>query len=158
MHGQQVGVVTAQTNPAMLSDGIGNRLGVMMCVVAESRKGMYYRSRDTSGVYHLRRGGGRAPRFIALNTTTHVCLGWNYVTFLVLSLLSTTRCCLSQLPVACPPTTHLLLFDTSQALGLTPDVAGATFLAAGSSAPELFTSIADVFGPSNSIGVGTIVG
>ncbi|CAM9604054.1 unnamed protein product, partial [Hapterophycus canaliculatus] len=42
-----------------------------------------------------------------------------------------------------------------QVLGLTPDVAGATFLAAGSSAPELFTSIADVFGPSNSIGVGT---
>lgn len=45
-----------------------------------------------------------------------------------------------------------------QVLGLTPDVAGATFLAAGSSAPELFTAIADVFGPSNSIGVGTIVG
>eukprot|EP00937_MAST-01D_sp_MAST-1D-sp2_P006232 g6232.t1 len=46
----------------------------------------------------------------------------------------------------------------SEALKLSPDVAGATFLAAGSSAPELFTSIGDVFGPSNSIGLGTIVG
>lgn len=46
----------------------------------------------------------------------------------------------------------------TKVLGLTPDVAGATFLAAGSSAPELFTSIADVFGPSNAIGMGTIVG
>jgi Ca2+/Na+ antiporter len=46
----------------------------------------------------------------------------------------------------------------SDVLHLTPDVAGATFLAAGSSAPELFTSLADAFGPSNSIGMGTIVG
>lgn len=46
----------------------------------------------------------------------------------------------------------------SEVLNLSPDVAGATFLAAGSSAPELFTSIADTFGPSNSIGIGTIVG
>lgn len=50
------------------------------------------------------------------------------------------------------------LCSTAQVLRLTPDVAGATFLAAGSSAPELFTAIADVFGPSNSIGIGTIVG
>lgn len=34
----------------------------------------------------------------------------------------------------------------SEALNLSPDVAGATFLAAGSSAPELFTSLADAFG------------
>lgn len=48
----------------------------------------------------------------------------------------------------------------SDKLDLTPDVAGATFLAAGSSAPELFTSVADTFGPSDSsgYGVGTIVG
>ena len=45
----------------------------------------------------------------------------------------------------------------SEVLNLSPDVAGATFLAAGSSAPELYT-IADTFGPSNSIGIGTIVG
>mmetsp|Transcript_7581 Transcript_7581/g.13658 ORF Transcript_7581/g.13658 Transcript_7581/m.13658 type:complete len:532 (+) Transcript_7581:215-1810(+) len=46
----------------------------------------------------------------------------------------------------------------SEALSLSPDVAGATFLAAGSSAPELFTSLADAFGDASSIGMGTIVG
>jgi K+-dependent Na+/Ca+ exchanger-like protein len=46
----------------------------------------------------------------------------------------------------------------SEQLNLSADVAGATFLAAGSSAPELFTSMADTFGPGNNIGLGTIVG
>jgi len=46
----------------------------------------------------------------------------------------------------------------SGVLNLSADVAGATFLAAGSSAPELFTSVADTFGPGNNIGIGTIVG
>ncbi|GMF29670.1 unnamed protein product [Phytophthora fragariaefolia] len=48
----------------------------------------------------------------------------------------------------------------TDALGLSPDVAGATFMAAGSSAPELFVSLADnVFKkPAESLGVGTIVG
>ncbi len=35
---------------------------------------------------------------------------------------------------------------------------GATFMAAGSSAPELFTSVSDAFFAKNSIGIGTIVG
>lgn len=46
----------------------------------------------------------------------------------------------------------------SEALGLSADVAGATFLAAGSSAPELFTATADAFGPAASVGLGTIIG
>ncbi|XP_078591322.1 sodium/potassium/calcium exchanger 5-like isoform X1 [Branchiostoma floridae x Branchiostoma japonicum] len=46
----------------------------------------------------------------------------------------------------------------SEALGLQPDVAGATFMAAGSSAPELFTSIFGVFVSRDDIGVGTVVG
>lgn len=50
------------------------------------------------------------------------------------------------------------LEEISEALSLSPDVAGATFLAAGSSAPELFTSLADAFGDSTSIGISTIVG
>jgi len=37
-------------------------------------------------------------------------------------------------------------------------VAGATFMAAGSSAPELFTSLMGVFAVHNDVGVGTIVG
>lgn len=48
----------------------------------------------------------------------------------------------------------------TEAMGLSPDVAGATFMAAGSSAPELFVSLADnVFKkPEESLGIGTIVG
>ncbi|KAM6941103.1 sodium/potassium/calcium exchanger 3-like [Lycodopsis pacificus] len=43
-------------------------------------------------------------------------------------------------------------------LQLSEDVAGATFMAAGSSAPELFTSIIGVFITKGDVGVGTIVG
>ncbi|XP_056333009.1 sodium/potassium/calcium exchanger 4a [Danio aesculapii] len=43
-------------------------------------------------------------------------------------------------------------------LHLSEDVAGATFMAAGSSAPELFASIIGVFITHGDVGVGTIVG
>eukprot|EP01083_Nonionella_stella_P201563 737304_1 len=48
----------------------------------------------------------------------------------------------------------------SLALNLSDDVAGATFMAAGSSAPELFTSLVGVFfkDPADNPGPGTIVG
>ena len=48
----------------------------------------------------------------------------------------------------------------SEALGLSDDVAGATFMAAGSSAPELASSLMSLVNTnaSSSIGVGTIVG
>lgn len=48
----------------------------------------------------------------------------------------------------------------SEALGLSDDVAGATFMAAGSSAPELASSLMSLVNAnaSSSIGVGTIVG
>jgi len=45
-----------------------------------------------------------------------------------------------------------------EVLHLKDDVAGATFMAAGGSAPELFTSIMGVFVAKNDIGIGTIVG
>lgn len=45
----------------------------------------------------------------------------------------------------------------SERLELSEDVAGATFMAAGSSAPELFISIIGVSKESD-VGVGTIVG
>jgi len=50
------------------------------------------------------------------------------------------------------------LEEISEALHLSPDVAGATFMAAGSSAPELFTSLMGVFAVKNDVGIGTIVG
>ncbi|XP_064613836.1 sodium/potassium/calcium exchanger 4-like [Liolophura sinensis] len=43
-------------------------------------------------------------------------------------------------------------------LGLQEDVAGATFMAAGSSAPELFTSVIGMFRTRSDVGIGTIVG
>ncbi|XP_058871918.1 sodium/potassium/calcium exchanger 3-like [Acipenser ruthenus] len=46
----------------------------------------------------------------------------------------------------------------SENLHLSEDVAGATFMAAGSSAPELFTSLIGVFITKGDLGVGTIVG
>ncbi|XP_064206232.1 sodium/potassium/calcium exchanger 3-like [Anguilla rostrata] len=46
----------------------------------------------------------------------------------------------------------------SENLHLSEDVAGATFMAAGSSAPELFTSLIAVFITQGDVGVGTIVG
>ena len=49
------------------------------------------------------------------------------------------------------------LEDISEALNLSSDVAGATFMAAGSSAPELFTSLMGVFAVKNDVGIGTIV-
>lgn len=43
-------------------------------------------------------------------------------------------------------------------LGITEDVAGATLMAAGGSAPELFTSFIGVFVAHSDVGIGTIVG
>uniref|UniRef100_A0A671KH52 Solute carrier family 24 member 2 n=1 Tax=Sinocyclocheilus anshuiensis TaxID=1608454 RepID=A0A671KH52_9TELE len=41
---------------------------------------------------------------------------------------------------------------------ISDDVAGATFMAAGGSAPELFTSVIGVFVSHSNVGIGTIVG
>lgn len=43
-------------------------------------------------------------------------------------------------------------------LKISEDVAGATFMAAGGSAPELFTSLIGVFFARDNVGIGTIVG
>lgn len=43
-------------------------------------------------------------------------------------------------------------------IGCSEDVAGATFMAAGGSAPELFTSVIGVFIAFSDVGIGTIVG
>ncbi|XP_054159687.1 sodium/potassium/calcium exchanger Nckx30C-like, partial [Oppia nitens] len=46
----------------------------------------------------------------------------------------------------------------TEKLDISEDVAGATFMAAGGSAPELFTSIIGVFISFDDVGIGTIVG
>lgn len=46
----------------------------------------------------------------------------------------------------------------TEKLQISEDVAGATFMAAGGSAPELFTSLIGVFISHSNVGIGTIVG
>ncbi|KAJ7335441.1 hypothetical protein JRQ81_013382, partial [Phrynocephalus forsythii] len=46
----------------------------------------------------------------------------------------------------------------TEKLKISDDVAGATFMAAGGSAPELFTSLIGVFISHSNVGIGTIVG
>ncbi|XP_056318461.1 sodium/potassium/calcium exchanger 2 isoform X2 [Danio aesculapii] len=46
----------------------------------------------------------------------------------------------------------------TEKLTISDDVAGATFMAAGGSAPELFTSVIGVFISHSNVGIGTIVG
>lgn len=48
--------------------------------------------------------------------------------------------------------------DSRTGLGLSPDVAGATFMAAGSSAPELASSFMGTFISNSDVGLGTIIG
>ena len=64
---------------------------------------------------------------------------------------------LSALAIICDDFFVPSLEAISEKLHLSEDVAGATFMAAGSSAPELFTSVAGV-AVETDVGVGTIVG
>lgn len=62
------------------------------------------------------------------------------------------------LTVVCEDFFVASLNQISRCLGLRPDVAGATFMAVGSSAPTLFISIISIFFTEGDIGLGTIVG
>ena len=62
------------------------------------------------------------------------------------------------LSIVCDDYFESSLEKICESLNLKEDVAGATFMAAGGSAPELFTSIMGVFVSKNDIGFGTIVG
>jgi len=55
-------------------------------------------------------------------------------------------------------TASLEMICSDKGLGLNNDVAGATFMAAGSSAPELATSFIGTFLSESNVGVGTIIG
>ncbi|CAL8290192.1 unnamed protein product [Gadus morhua 'NCC'] len=62
------------------------------------------------------------------------------------------------LAIVCDDYFVVSLEKICEKLSLTEDVAGATFMATGSSAPELFASIIGVFITHGDVGVGTIVG
>ncbi|KAM4625830.1 sodium/potassium/calcium exchanger 4a isoform 2-T2 [Polymixia lowei] len=62
------------------------------------------------------------------------------------------------LAIVCDDYFVVSLEKICEKLDLSEDVAGATFMAAGSSAPELFASVIGVFITRGDVGVGTIVG
>uniref|UniRef100_A0A673HW49 Sodium/potassium/calcium exchanger 4-like n=1 Tax=Sinocyclocheilus rhinocerous TaxID=307959 RepID=A0A673HW49_9TELE len=62
------------------------------------------------------------------------------------------------LAIVCDDYFVMSLEKICEKLNLSEDVAGATFMAAGSSAPELFASVIGVFITHSDVGVGTIVG
>jgi len=81
-------------------------------------------------------------------------LAWYWCIVYALALLYA----LVGLAVVCDDFFVASLEIISERLNLSDDVAGATFMAAGSSAPELFTSVVDTFWSENNVGIGTIVG
>ena len=92
---------------------------------------------------------------------TGVCDGYvytEYFYFMIALLCWAIYYMFWALAIVCDDYFVASLEEISEALGLSPDVAGATFMAAGSSAPELFTSLMGVFAVKNDVGVGTIVG
>ena len=66
--------------------------------------------------------------------------------------------CFTGLAIVCDSYFESSLEAIGDALSLSPGVNGATFMAAGSSAPELFTSFMGVFVAKSDVGIGTIVG
>jgi len=62
------------------------------------------------------------------------------------------------LAVVCDDFFCSALESLSEYYKLSDDVAGATFMAAGSSAPELFTAMVDTFYFKSNVGLGTIIG
>jgi K+-dependent Na+/Ca+ exchanger-like protein len=104
-----------------------------------------------SPAHHANRGrelsGGGCPEFLLAQNGGHVAM---YIIVTVYMFLG--------LAIVCDDFFTPALEKISEKLSLSPDVAGATFLAAGSSAPEFFTSLGDTFSTGNSVGVGTIVG
>jgi len=66
--------------------------------------------------------------------------------------------CFVGLAIVCEGEFKDSVVEIARFLKLPPDVAGATLMAAGTSSPELFTSLIAIAGPVADIGTGTIVG
>jgi len=85
------------------------------------------------------------------------CTSGNTSGMIVLYIIAMTYLFIG-LAVVCDDFFVASLEALSEYFNLSEDVAGATFMAAGSSAPELFTSLVDTFYFESNVGVGTIVG
>ena len=109
----------------------------------------------------LQRVSGEHGRKLQSEYAPGVCDGYVYTQYyyVVIALLCWAIYYMFWgLAIVCDDYFVASLEEISDALGLSADVAGATFMAAGSSAPELFTSLMGVFAVKNDVGVGTIVG
>ena len=97
---------------------------------------------------------GPIDEFPKINMFTHSQIKAGYwIVHLLVSLYM-----FAALAIVCDDYFVPALERLSEELQLSEDVAGATFMAAGSSAPELFTSVIGVFVAKSDIGIGTIVG
>ena len=118
-----------------------------MCALAQS-----YLAPEGSDARRQLHGGDYGPGMC----DTYVYTNYRYV--MLALLLWGIYYMFWGLAIVCDDYFVASLEEISDALSLSPDVAGATFMAAGSSAPELFTSLMGVFAVKNDVGVGTIVG
>ncbi|AWP01158.1 putative sodium/potassium/calcium exchanger 1-like [Scophthalmus maximus] len=125
------GVVVSPENVKPTPVVIVNRTDIEQCIYPPSRKGEY--PEDLFSVEQRRQG------WVVL----HV-LGMTYM-FVALAIV-------------CDEFFVPALEVITVKMDISDDVAGATFMAAGGSAPELFTSLIGVFVSHSNVGIGTIVG
>ena len=133
---------------------MGGRFGLMMFAVVAACA-LFQKYMDADGPVSRRSLHGEAAYGPGM-CDTYVYTNYRYVMFGLLCW--GIYYMFWGLAIVCDDYFVASLEEISEALGLSPDVAGATFMAAGSSAPELFTSLMGVFAVKNDVGVGTIVG
>jgi len=133
---------------------MGGRFGLMMFAVVAACA-LFQKYMDADGPVSRRSLHGEAAYGPGM-CDTYVYTNYRYVMFGLLCW--GIYYMFWGLAIVCDDYFVASLEEISEALGLSPDVAGATFMAAGSSAPELFTSHMGVFAVKNDVGVGTIVG
>ena len=120
-------------------------------VVAHLREGHRRQLSETSGLPTCHDGRWSNFQTLAVDEWYYApWMGLVYLFVLIYIFFGIALCCDEYFEPA--------LDRITEVLGLSDDVAGATFMAVGSSAPEFFTALADAFITRNSSGVGTIVG
>jgi len=116
---------------------MGGRFGLMMFAVVAACA-LFQKYMDADGPVSRRSLHGEAAYGPGM-CDTYVYTNYRYVMFGLLCW--GIYYMFWGLAIVCDDYFVASLEEISEALGLSPDVAGATFMAAGSSAPELFTSL-----------------
>lgn len=117
------------------------------------------RSLQTAPDFSYLLPGGQCPEKTAVANSTYPPLGFeDDKPAATLFMALVTLYMFLGLAIVCDSFFESALSAISEAQGLKDDVAGATWMAAGGSAPELATSIMGVFISRSDVGFGTIVG